>query len=267
MATKFIRVPMSDGAPEDYPISGAADIDLLSAAANFDGSGAIVDFQPAIQVLDESGQIVATALGSVVAAGDSAEVTFAPFLRPPFGTTPSGSNITVVGTPDTVVDPTELLFSSPFTVTNVGGIVARIELAGQASYTPLLTSNATDPTIGAGGTTSGRFVRHGPLVYANGVVVIGGAGFDPGTGVWQVTLPVLANGPGNLKGTAHITTNFITTYFPLYPMVNTNGTQGQLTFQYTDALPFGTWDEFPGPAGWTFAAGDRLEWNVIYEAA
>lgn len=78
---------MTGAAPEDYLVSGAADIDLLSAAAEFDGTGAGADFQPAVQILDESGQVVATALGSTVTAGDSASVTFAPFLRGPGGGT------------------------------------------------------------------------------------------------------------------------------------------------------------------------------------
>jgi hypothetical protein len=56
---------------------------MLSCAAHFDGSGAGVDFFPAIQVLDEAGQVAATVIGPKVTAGGSADVTFAPFLESP----------------------------------------------------------------------------------------------------------------------------------------------------------------------------------------
>lgn len=79
--TTFISVTRSGSAPEDYLVSGASSIDLLAARADFDGSGAGSDFLPALQIVDEAGQVVATTFGSTVAAGGSASVTFAPFLR------------------------------------------------------------------------------------------------------------------------------------------------------------------------------------------
>lgn len=79
--TVSINVPRSGAAPEDYEIGGAADFDLLAARAVYDGTGAAGDFLPAFQILNAAGQVMATVFGDTVTAGDSAEVTFAPFLR------------------------------------------------------------------------------------------------------------------------------------------------------------------------------------------
>jgi hypothetical protein len=79
--TKTIKVPRSGAPPEDYEIGGAADFDLIAARAVYDGSGAMGDFLPTLQILNAAGEVMATVFGSPVTAGDSREVTFAPFLR------------------------------------------------------------------------------------------------------------------------------------------------------------------------------------------
>lgn len=79
--TSFIQVSTSGGAPEDYLVSGASLLGLQTASATYDGSGAGGDFLPALQILDEVGRVTMTVFGSAVTAGDSAYVTFAPFLR------------------------------------------------------------------------------------------------------------------------------------------------------------------------------------------
>lgn len=83
MPAGTIYVPVSgDGAaPQTYDTPGAAVLDLQAVTATFDGTNASGDFLPAVQLLDSSGHVMATTVGGVVAAGDSAEYTFAPFLR------------------------------------------------------------------------------------------------------------------------------------------------------------------------------------------
>jgi len=69
-------------APAERSIDGHLPMLLLAVDATFDGTGAAGSFVPAVQVISDSGQEVGVfPLQSTLAAGDSASVTFAPFLR------------------------------------------------------------------------------------------------------------------------------------------------------------------------------------------
>jgi hypothetical protein len=83
MPSGTLYVPLAgDGfAPQAYTVPGTVELDLTAVRADFDGSGASGDFFPVVEILDSSGNIMAQAVGSTVAAGGSASVTFAPFLR------------------------------------------------------------------------------------------------------------------------------------------------------------------------------------------
>jgi hypothetical protein len=86
--TLFVKVPSTGAAPEDYLVSGAAAIDLLAVRAVFDGTGAGGDFVPVVQIVNEAGEVMLQCVGETVTAGDSASVTFAPFLRTATSSTP-----------------------------------------------------------------------------------------------------------------------------------------------------------------------------------
>jgi len=66
--------------PQDYLVPGAQTIDLLAVRALMDGSSTLINWVPAVQILGPDGSIMATRIGSTVAAGGSVDVTFAPFL-------------------------------------------------------------------------------------------------------------------------------------------------------------------------------------------
>lgn len=69
-------------APNSRTTKDSETFDLLAVNATFDGSGASDDFLPAVEVVSDAGRVVGRfPAEQVVAAGDSAEVTFAPFLR------------------------------------------------------------------------------------------------------------------------------------------------------------------------------------------
>lgn len=79
--TTFVKVSSTQSTPEDYLLSGAASVDLLAVRAEFDGSGAAGDFLPVVQIVNEADEIMLTFTGEKVTAGDSASITFAPFLK------------------------------------------------------------------------------------------------------------------------------------------------------------------------------------------
>lgn len=76
-----IRLP--DGpTPVSYTVPNAAEIVVKAVNATFDGSGAAGTFAPTVEIVSDGGVVVARVpCQTSVAAGGSAEVTFAPFLR------------------------------------------------------------------------------------------------------------------------------------------------------------------------------------------
>jgi hypothetical protein len=58
------------------------------------------------------------------------------------------------------------------------------------SYTPAWTASTLNPTLGAGGSITGKYIRLWPrMVLANFRIFTGGAGFATGTGSYRISLP------------------------------------------------------------------------------
>lgn len=69
-------------APLDYVVPGAQEISPVAVNATFDGTSAVTAWLPALELISDSGHVISrTFPASSVAAGGTAEVTFAPFLR------------------------------------------------------------------------------------------------------------------------------------------------------------------------------------------
>jgi hypothetical protein len=80
-------------APLTYTVPPSFSFTLMGVRASFDGGGAAGAFLPCVQLISDSGQVMAQTIGSAVAAGDSADVTFAPFLR---GASGGGTDVNAV---------------------------------------------------------------------------------------------------------------------------------------------------------------------------
>jgi hypothetical protein len=79
MADLELFAPGLRAAPLIYDVPGGQEINLKVLAATFDGSGAGSPWQPAVQIVGPSGQVLRTfALEPALAAGASADVTFFP---------------------------------------------------------------------------------------------------------------------------------------------------------------------------------------------
>jgi hypothetical protein len=69
-------------APAPIELPGSLDVEIVTATAVFDGSGAAGSFMPCIAVYSQSGILLSrTFPDQVLAVGDTAEVTYVPFLR------------------------------------------------------------------------------------------------------------------------------------------------------------------------------------------
>lgn len=71
----------SEAAPLSYEVPNTQEIVPLTVNATFDGTSATTAFAPTVEIVSDSGIVIARVpTTSSVAAGGSAEVTFAPFL-------------------------------------------------------------------------------------------------------------------------------------------------------------------------------------------
>jgi hypothetical protein len=132
------------------------------------------------------------------------------------------------------------------------------------AYVPTWTASGTAPAIGDAAVTA-RFARLGKFVHAYGRITFG-AGSTFGTGNWSFALPVAASASAitaQLSG-------------PVFLYDSSANAMGLAFVSITGALVMTT--EYPATwlgtftqAGqltpWTWAAGDILEWNILYEAA
>jgi hypothetical protein len=60
------------------------------------------------------------------------------------------------------------------------------------TWTPVLTASITNPTLGTGGSTGGRYARINKTVFGNAFIVFGTAGTNAGNGFYFCSLPIAA---------------------------------------------------------------------------
>ena len=82
MADVKVNVPGTGSGHLDYPVPGGSEFILKQAFAKYNGGGAASAWYPAVQLIGPDGNVAGEYItGSTVAAGGSADVTFAPFLK------------------------------------------------------------------------------------------------------------------------------------------------------------------------------------------
>lgn len=122
MASEPVRSTTVVAAPKDYSVPPAQQIRLLSVRASFDGTGAGGAFLPALQILDNNGNVLVTAAdpGVSVAAGASADVSWFPGVKKAAAASTGGGisyargySNHVSGDPNIVV-PTSGQIAAPF---------------------------------------------------------------------------------------------------------------------------------------------------------
>ena len=94
--TQLIFTDNPGALPASYRLPPGLEVVVSSIFARFNGAGASGDFVPTLDILSQSGQLMArVAVSQTLTPGDSARVTWAPFLRkvgaaspPPSGSVP-----------------------------------------------------------------------------------------------------------------------------------------------------------------------------------
>lgn len=92
--------------------------------------------------------------------------------------------------------------TSNYDIGSVGDTVKDIymdgEMVGSAvqaqSWAPALTALTTNPTLGVGGSTNGRYWHFGEIALFWGLIKFGTSGTNAGSGQYRVSLPFIADG-------------------------------------------------------------------------
>ena len=133
----------SGAAPQDWTLPDSLTMTLKAARAVYDGSAAVGSFLPALEIISDAGLPVGIYVSQTsVAAGDSADVSFAPFLRSP--TAPSTGG----GTLDQVI--TSLVPSAWYKLNETVGTTAHDSSVNHFDATPSAGKSAPTWGVAAG---------------------------------------------------------------------------------------------------------------------
>jgi len=83
VADKLILLSGTSALPLAYTVPNATEIIAKAACAAFDGSAAASSYEPTLEIVSDGGIVLASVPAQQLVAGDSATVTWAPFLRGP----------------------------------------------------------------------------------------------------------------------------------------------------------------------------------------
>lgn len=97
MSTTEVIGPRGGSAPLTYPLTELGTVDLQSVFASFDGAGASGSWLAALTIRAQDGSILVRVFPSeTLGAGDSADVTFGPFLGRDSGAAGGGGTLTLL---------------------------------------------------------------------------------------------------------------------------------------------------------------------------
>lgn len=130
------------------------------------------------------------------------------------------------------------------------------------TYTPVLTALTTNPTLGTGGSTTGRYYRIGKLVIGHFGVFFGTAGAAAGSGEYRVSIPVTIASGWIICGHGWA----IDADGPMRAFQLERGTDGNyLSMNQGDAVANQHW--FRNNVPWTWTNNDYIRGQFMYEAA
>lgn len=88
-----INVAGDPSTPLEYVVPGSTAFIPRAASCSFDGTGAAGTFVPVMRWLAQNGDVIGRYIAPQVAAGDTADVSWAPFLRNPSVAAAAGANL------------------------------------------------------------------------------------------------------------------------------------------------------------------------------
>lgn len=193
-----ILVSGSEPAPLAYTVPSAQEVQPLCCNAIFDGSGAAGPFLPAIEIVSDAGYIIGRVPCSTsVAAGASAEVTFAPFLRGATSGSTFASSITATGNGAETIPANSTAFES---IGSTAGVLYTCLFPFTFTPGETLTGMGTETGSGVSAPATGGFTYG--LCDTTGLVIaetasLGAVFFSSGPGWFSAPFTAAATVPAN----------------------------------------------------------------------
>lgn len=155
---------------------------------------------------------------------------------------------------------TDVLYHELFDGSAVGVIPNSLHGPAWTTWTPVLTANTTNPTLGTGSTITGSYMRVGRNITARCNIKFGSSGVNPGSGTYHISLPVT---PKTLSVGRHVGSCWG------WDASATNYNDGVVISDVppTTVTPILGGNAVTSAAPWTWAANDELSFALTYEAA
>lgn len=155
------------------------------------------------------------------------------------------------------------------TQADLNAITANLAVIGGAwtAYTPALTAATTSPTLGTGGTITGNYLQTGKTVKCRGQILFGTSP-SAGSGAYMISLPAAAVGSLIMfNGTTLIFDSSANSGYMPFAMSGGGSGPGTTSVMCMEYMAATTPTFVGGAAPWTWAAGDKIQWAIEYEAA
>lgn len=135
------------------------------------------------------------------------------------------------------------------------------------TYTPTLTATTTNPTLGTGSVSTGRYMAAGKLIIAQYKIAFGTSGTAAGSGSYLIALPVAPSGFASnaVIGNGICVDSSANGLGPV--ILRVNGVGSTLTMQFPATWPGGTATTVTHVNLVPWAASDEIWGSVVYEAA
>jgi hypothetical protein len=142
-----------------------------------------------------------------------------------------------------------------------------VGLGSWTAFTPTLGAATTAPTLGTGGSATGRYTQIGKTVIGYGRILFGTAGTAAGTGPYNIALPqpMIATAMTNALGVGYARVKCAGVYTPVHLLFNANSPNANL--QYLSAAVGGTINFVANAAPGAWTANDFIEFTFCYESA
>ena len=130
------------------------------------------------------------------------------------------------------------------------------------NYTPTLTASTTNPTLGTGSSTVGRYSQVGKTVTGYGAILFGSSGAAAGNGEYLVSLPVARINGGEQPLGSIVLRDASAGY-----IASIGTLQGRAGDASKAILVINSVAMAGATSPWTWAASDQIWFQFTYEAA
>jgi hypothetical protein len=171
------------------------------------------------------------------------------------------SKISALAAVTDLLDTDEFVLARAGATKKMDGVDLKAGVLGAwQAYTPALTADTTNPTLGTGSEVTGRYVQLGKLVIGEARIIFGTSGAAAGSGAYRVSLPVSPTNNGDAPaGIVNGRDNSVPVYQVAVALVDSANQwlilRGHGVLGWGAAIP------------WTWAASDWIKVVFAYEAA